>query len=89
MDVQIGGTEAGTEYSRLNVTGPVVLNGTLNITVIAGFSPQLGQTLTILHSPLGVTGTFSTVNGTSINSTEHFRITYTSESVALTVVSGA
>jgi hypothetical protein len=89
MDVQIGGTEAGAEYSRLNVTGPVALNGTLNIALIGGFSPQLGQSFTILHSPSGVTGTFSTVNGTSINSSEHFHMSYTSAAVVLTVVSGS
>jgi hypothetical protein len=68
LDVQIGGTEAGAEYSRLSVTGPVVLNGTLNIALIGGFSPQLSQSFTILHSPSGVTCTFSTVNGESIDS---------------------
>src|SRR5690348_5216306 len=35
------------------------------------------------------TGTFSTVNGLSINSKEHFTITYQPTDVLLTVVSGA
>jgi hypothetical protein len=31
MDVQIGGTNPGSQYSQLSVTGPVNLAGTLNI----------------------------------------------------------
>jgi hypothetical protein len=88
MDVQIGGTQAGTEYSQLDVTGPVVLNGTLDIALIGGFSPQTGQTFTIIMSPSGVTGAFTKVKGTSISSTERFSVSYTSNSVVLTAVSG-
>jgi hypothetical protein len=88
MDVQIGGTTAGTQYSQLSVTGPISLQGTLNIKVINKFKPEAGQTFVILTSPSGVTGTFASVNGTSIGSNEHFAIAYNSDSVVLTVESG-
>jgi hypothetical protein len=35
-----------------------------------------------------ITGQFATVNGTSINSSEHFQINYSGTSVTATVVSG-
>jgi len=88
MDVQIGGTSPGSKYSQLNVTGPVKLSGTLNIKRINNFKPLVGQQFTIVNAPSGITGTFSIVNGLSINTTEHFTITYESNAVVLTVASG-
>ena len=83
-DVQIGGTTARTQYSQVDATGPVVLGGTLNIARINKFSPATGQTFTIVSSPSGVTGTFATVNGTTISATKKFVISYDSNAVLLT-----
>jgi fibronectin-binding autotransporter adhesin len=87
MNVSIGGTTVGTKYSQLKVTGTASLGGTLTAGLINGFTPTVGQTFTVLTAS-SVSGTFS--NSTiSINSTEHFAVSYTSTSVVLTVVSGA
>jgi hypothetical protein len=83
-DVQIGGANAGTQYSQVNATGPVSLNGTLNIATVK-YSPAVGQTFTIISSPSGITGTFSTVNGTTINATKKYVVSYTPQTVVLTV----
>ena len=64
MDVQIGGTTAGT-YSQLNATGAITLGGTLNIALVNGFTPTAGETFDIIKAPSGITGTFSTVNAPS------------------------
>jgi hypothetical protein len=88
MDTQIGGTTQGSQYSQLTVTGPVSLSGVLNIKLINKFKPQVGQTFTILNAPSGITGTFTTVNGLSINANEHFSIAYNSTSIVLTVEPG-
>jgi len=88
MDVQIGGTDAGTEYSQLSVTDAVKLAGTLNLALINKFKPVTGQTFTTLNAPSGIAGTFATVNGTGINSDEHFAVTFDANSVVLTVESG-
>jgi hypothetical protein len=88
MDVQIGGTSAGTQYSELTVTDAVKLAGTLNLAVINKFKPQLGQTFITLDAPSGITGTFSPVNGTVINSNEHFAVNFDSKSIVLAVESG-
>jgi hypothetical protein len=88
LDISIGGITAGSQYSQVAVSNRASLNGTLNIKLINGFVPAIGATFTIL--PAGMrTGTFSTVNGTSINSTEHFVVDYTPTAVTLKVVSGA
>jgi fibronectin-binding autotransporter adhesin len=86
MNVSIGGTTLGTQFSQLQVSGAASLAGTLTAALVNGFTPTVGQTFTILTAS-GVTGTFT--NSTiAINGSEHFVVSYTSTSVVLTVVSG-
>ena len=80
MDVQIGGTTAGTEYSQLSVTGDVTLGGTLNVVLINKFKPVSGEQFIIINAPSGVTGTFATVN-----LPPKFQVVYNSTSVQLQV----
>jgi len=87
LNVQIGGTTVGTQYSRLAVANGASLNGALNIKLINGFVPAIGNAFTVLTGS-AVTGKFATVNGLSINSGEHFEIAYNAANVTLTVVSG-
>jgi hypothetical protein len=88
LDVTIGGKTAGTQFDQLNVSSIATLNGTLNISLASGFTPAVGNTFDILNAS-SVTGTFTKVNGLSINSSEHFTVTYNGNDVILTVASGA
>jgi hypothetical protein len=85
LNVQIGGLTAGTQYSQLAVGNGVSLNGTLNIKVISGFIPAIGNTFIILTGN-PVSGKFTTVNGTTISTGGHFSVTYNPSNVTLTVV---
>jgi len=86
MNVSIGGTTVGTQFSQLQVSGAASLGGTLTAALVNGFTPTVGQTFTVLTAS-SVAGTFS--NSTiAINSTEHFSVSYTSTGVVLTVASG-
>jgi hypothetical protein len=87
LNVAIGGITVGTLYSQLAVANGASLNGTLNIKLINGFVPAIGSTFTILTGT-AVTGTFSTVKGLSINSGEHFTISYNPTNVTLTAATG-
>jgi hypothetical protein len=86
MNVSIGGTAVGTQYSQLKVSGRASLGGTLTAALINSFTPTVGQTFTILSAG-SVSGTFTNTT-IAINSSEHFAISYTSTGVVLTVVSG-
>jgi hypothetical protein len=88
FDVSIGGNAVGTKYDQLDVSGATTLNGTLNIKSINSFVPAVGAKFVILDAG-SLTGTFSTITGTSINSSEHYVVSYTGTEVILTVVSGA
>jgi alpha-tubulin suppressor-like RCC1 family protein len=48
LSVKLGGTAAGTGYDRLAVSGSVIPAGTLNVTLINGFSPSVGDTFAVL-----------------------------------------
>ncbi len=86
LNVSIGGTTVGTQYSQLKISGTASLGGTLTAALVNSFTPTVGQTFTILTAS-SVTGTFT--NSTiAINSSEHFAISYTATGVVLTVVSG-
>jgi hypothetical protein len=86
MNVSIGGTTVGTQFSQLKITGVASLGGTLTAALVNGFTPTVGQTFTVLTAS-SVAGTFS--NSTiAINSTEHFAVSYTSTGVVLTAASG-
>jgi hypothetical protein len=64
LAIEIGGTNAGAQYDQLALNN-ASLNGTLNVSLINGFNPSLGDNYTIVTTPFytGISGTFSTLNG--------------------------
>ena len=88
LNIDIGGLTSGTLFDQLNVSGATTLAGTLNLDLINKFTPTIGQTFDIMNFA-SETGNFTTINGTSINSNEHFRVMYNGTNVTLDVVSGA
>jgi hypothetical protein len=85
LNVDIGGTTPGTLFDQLTITGAAALKGTLNLSRIGVFVPTFGETFDILNAP-SVSGKFSIVNGTGINSSERFSVTYNSKNVTLAVL---
>ena len=82
IDVDLGGTTAGSQYDQLVVSGQATLSGNLSISEINGFSPTLAQTFTIASSnPLS--GTFTSVTEPGVSGPMAFKPTYTSSSVVL------
>jgi hypothetical protein len=60
LTIQLGGTNAGTQYDQLAVGGTASLNGTLVADAINGFTPQDGQGFNFL-SAKSRAGSFATV----------------------------
>ena len=87
LNVVIGGNTAGTQYSQLAVSNGIALDGVLTIKLVNHLVPTVGTSFTILKGT-AVSGTFTTVKGASINSSEHFQVNYQSNQVALEVVAG-
>jgi len=60
LAIELGGTAPGTDYDQLHVTGALNANGTLNVSLVGGFSPSIGDTFDILDFGT-LTGTFSSL----------------------------
>ena len=87
--VPIIGNTAGSGFGQIDVTGTANLNeGTLTIGRPKTFVPAIGSAFPVLTASGSLSGTFGTVNGTSINSSEHFQVGYDEHDVTITVVSG-
>lgn len=59
-DLEIGGLGLN-DFDRMNLTGLASLDGTLDLSLILGFTPTLGDTFNILSASGGVAGMFSSV----------------------------
>jgi hypothetical protein len=88
LDIAIGGVSVGTQYDQLKGKSTASLGGTLNISLISGFTPTIGSTFDIV-SANSLSGAFASVKGLSINASEHFAISYTGTGAILTVAAGA
>ena len=87
LTIELGGTTAGTEYDQLVVTGVASLDGTLDVSRINEYSPELGDSFTILTYG-SHTGTFSTLNLPDLDPGLAWEVAYGSSAVTLTVREG-
>ena len=62
LEIQIGGTSPGPGYSQLNMSGSASLDGILDLSLIDGFHPVLGERFVILTSS-DLSGMFSNETG--------------------------
>jgi hypothetical protein len=60
LAIEIGGMAPGDEYDQLQITGTAAMGGTLDVSLINGFSPAAGQSFDILDWE-SAAGTFTTV----------------------------
>ncbi len=58
LSLQLGGPTAGINFSQLSVLGTAMLKGTLDVPLINGFAPSVGEQFVILTST-GLSGSFT------------------------------
>jgi len=87
FSVEIGGVTPGVQYDQLTVTGTGVatMAGTLNVSLISGFTPVDGDSFTIMTA-VSRSGSFATVNLPPLPVDRGWRLTYGSTSIVLDVV---
>ncbi len=61
LDIKLAGTGAG-QFDQLTVTGNASLGGTLNVSLMGGFTPSQGESFQVLTVLGTLTGDFSTKN---------------------------
>ncbi len=82
LDIQVGGTTAGTEYDQLAVTGAVQLGGTIAISLANGFTPQVGNQFSVI-TYRSQSGEFSTYGGLAYAAGDTFQTDYTASDFTL------
>ena len=81
LNIEIGGATAGTGYDQLQVSGTAALGGTLNISLINGFRPAVGDVFPFIL-PSAFTGSFSTINTTGFTG----QVNYSAGAITITVL---
>ncbi|MBY0522070.1 MAG: hypothetical protein K2R98_01650 [Gemmataceae bacterium] len=71
LSIEIGGEFAGSQYDVLYVTGAADMAGTLNVSLIDGFMPELNATFQIISAAF-VSGAFDAVNGLDLGGEASF-----------------
>jgi hypothetical protein len=84
LNVDLGGTAAGTQYDVLNITSTANLGGTLNVDLISGFKPTVGESFDIMNYS-SETGTFTKLNLPKLAGGDTWAISYNATGVVLTV----
>lgn len=85
LDVELGGRTAGTQYDRLAVSGTAILDGTLNVALIDGFTPVRGDRFQVLTFD-SRSGDFAIQNGLDVGSGLYLIPTF--DDTGLTLVVG-
>ena len=85
FDILLGGYTPGTDFSVLNITGSASLAGIMEVDLINGFAPRIGDQFTFLTTTQGITGGFDTL--TSNNGLFTYTADYGSGNVEITVTS--
>jgi T5SS/PEP-CTERM-associated repeat protein/autotransporter-associated beta strand protein len=63
LNIEIGGPAPGSGYDRIALSGKATIAGTLNLSLVNGYKPTVGQTFAIITS-ISESGNFSTINST-------------------------
>ncbi|MEO8428237.1 MAG: hypothetical protein ABI651_14095 [Verrucomicrobiota bacterium] len=84
LEIELVASEPGFEHEALNVAGPARIDGLLEITLPAGFTPPLNVTFVLLRCEKRV-GFFKDVVVPSLPNQQTWKIDYHDQDVTLTV----
>jgi hypothetical protein len=87
LTLKIGGYNPGTDFDQLNVSGTATLDGTVNITLLNGFTPTPGDGFQVLTFG-AVIGNFATYNGLDLGGGLSLAPVYDINSLTLVTMSG-
>ena len=84
INIELGGTEANT-FDTLNITGAANLDGTLNISLIDGFVPSVGDTFEVINYD-SLNGSFNSINGLDLGGGLSLDAVFSEDRLTLNVV---
>jgi hypothetical protein len=87
LAIELGGTSPGSGHDQLVVGGTAALGDTLELTLINGFTPAVGQQFTILTATGSVNGQFPDVSLVNFPLNLGANVTYNANNVVVTITS--
>ncbi|MBN2296420.1 MAG: autotransporter-associated beta strand repeat-containing protein [Pirellulales bacterium] len=84
LNMELGGMNPGSEYDVLHATGSIDLDGTLEMSLINGFTPSIGNTFTIMTFD-SVSGEFDTYQNMLLGNGLFLEPTFTPSTMVLIV----
>ena len=85
LAIELGGATPGTEHDQLVITGTATLDGTLDVTMVSGFTPVLDDSFTIM-TYTAQTGRFNTTALPSLSAGLGWLVDYQDTALVLRVV---
>src|SRR5262249_15233122 len=71
LNMEIGGSTAGTGYDQMQISGTATLAGSLNVSLLGGYSPASGTSFSLLTYG-SRSGSFSSINSGGTSFTAHY-----------------
>ncbi len=87
LQIQLAGTTAGTQHDQLIVDGIAVLEGSLDVELLNGFEPSLGDEFVVLDADL-IQANFTEFNLPTLRDSLLWEATKTNTAITLTVRGG-
>jgi cyclophilin family peptidyl-prolyl cis-trans isomerase len=87
LSLQLAGTTADTLYDKLTTSSTAFLAGKLQVSLINGFTPALGNSFTVLTAA-SIIGSFTSFDLPQIASGQAWKIDQSATAITLTVVEG-
>ena len=87
LQIELGGLQPGSEFDVLDVLGAANLGGSLDVALIDGFNPQVGDFWQIVGAAGGVFDVFDAVNLPTLSEGKNWRLVYGETLVGLEVLS--
>jgi hypothetical protein len=87
LQIELAGTTPGS-WDLLSASGAVTLDGALNVTLLGGYMPALGDSFTIVSARGGISGTFASAALPPLPAGQAWSIDYGAGSVMLSTTTG-
>jgi hypothetical protein len=88
LEIELGGLTPGAQFDMLEISGAATLDGILDVSLINGFAPALGNSFEILRAEGGIFGAFSDVMLPELATGLLWNVVYSNFSVLLQVMPG-
>ncbi len=88
LEMELAGTNPASDFDQLLVSGDAILDGTLNVTLIDGFTPNYGDTFELISANT-LSGTFDPLSLPDLPALLEWDVVFTANSITISVSGGS